>query len=278
MKLLSSMVAIMICGAVTVTSATAQEEAATSAQVSQAELAQLLVNVTGLARFLPSPSTAQENFAALLANSISPADGWVADKVVTKADLARVTVQALGKADEIENPDDPNAWVKYLKENGIPIDTVGQAVDNVSPITEPVAGYVFAAGLTTDPLEKIQVFGEPDEKQFGTSIQGINPSGFAAVAPPVVVPPVVAPPRGPSAPVSRPTMRRVVRQVPTPEPPTKPMTPFGGETDPVGQAIVQFIINGIINNLQNPPPPPATTPPPTTTPTDTGGEEQVGRE
>jgi len=274
MKFLTSMAAIMMWGAVTLTSAQAQDPA-TSAQVTQEELAQLLVNVTGLARFLPSPATAQENFAALLANGISPADGWVVGKVVTKADLARVTVQALGKADEIANPDDPNAWVAYLKENGIPIDTVGQAVDNVSPITEPVAGYVFAAGLTTDPLKKIQVFGEPDEKQFGASVASVNPSGFSPVAPPVVPPPLVTPtPRRPTpaaTPVTRPTVRRVIRQIPTPEPPTVPMTEFGGEGSAFGRAIIQ----AIIDNLLNPPQPPTT---PTETETETETETDVGNE
>ena len=273
MRFVSIIVAVVMCGAVTLTSASAQDPA-TSAQVNQAELARMLVNVTGMARFLPAPSTYQENFAALLANGISPVDGWVADKVVTKADLARVTVQALGREDEVENPDDPNSWVKFLKENGIPIDTVGQAVDNVDPIVEPVAGYVFAAGLTTDPLKKIQVFGEPDEKQFGADVQGIPPTGFAPppLAPAPVAIPTPSQPRSTpvTAPVTREQVRRVVIQVPTPEPPTTPVTPAGGEDSAVGQALVQLIINGIIDGISNPPADETDemTPPPDVTETD----------
>lgn len=176
-----------------------------SAQVTQAELAQLLVNVTGLAQYVSSPATVQELFAVLVANGISPVDGWDAAKIVNKADLARVIVQAMGMESEIENPDDPNSWVAFLKENGIPIDTVGQAADNVDPLAEPVAGYVFAAGLTPDPMEKIGVFGDPDETQFGVDMADLGGDTVAVAAP--VPAPVFLP-------VTLAQVRRVISQVP----------------------------------------------------------------
>ena len=195
----------------------AKEEGA-SAQVTQAELAQLLVNVTGLARYVSSPPSVQELFAVLMSNGISPVDGWDATKVVTKADLARVVVQALGLESEIEDPDDPNAWVAFLNQLGIPIDTVGQAADNVDPLTEPVAGYVFNAGLTPDPLEKIGIFGEPDEKQFGADVSDIG--AVRRGGPPLVTLPALPPQ------VTRQQVRRVIRQIPVrPPPTTRPTSP-----------------------------------------------------
>ncbi|MBU0677261.1 MAG: hypothetical protein KJ626_04020 [Verrucomicrobia bacterium] len=138
-------------------------------QVTQAELAQLLVNVLGLYRFLPASPTPQECFAVLLDNNISPEKGWKAEDVVTRADLARVIVQALQRTDEIENPDDPKEWIDLLKEMGVPIDSVGQAVDNVGPLAEPVALNVFE--VTTDPLKTDQRRGEPDETESGADAE-----------------------------------------------------------------------------------------------------------
>jgi hypothetical protein len=227
--------------------ATVQAQAPAEAQmVTQAELAQQLVNVTGLGRFLPAGATDQELFAVLLANGISPVDGWNPSAPVERATLARVTVQAMGLADEIANPDDPNAWVAYLREIGIPIDTVGQAVDSVGPITDPVVGYVFAAGLTTDPLRKIHIFGEPDETQFGADVQSVNPGEATFVPrPPAPVPPAPPPSGRRPEPIVPP---------PPPPPPPPPVTPDGGEgdTSAVGNAILQAIIQGILDNLQNP--------------------------
>ena len=190
---------------------------AESQEVTQAELAQMLVNLMGLTRFVSSPATPQELFRKLVESGVYPEDGWKEDAVVTKAVLARVLVQALGAADEIDDPSDPNAWVNWLKENGIPFDTVGEGVANVTPSAEPVAGLVLDAGLTTDPLRKQQVFGDPDEKQLGADI-GAD-IGMAVMAP--------APPP-PSPPVTPQEVRRVISAVPVPRPPTSPVTPDGG--------------------------------------------------
>jgi len=218
---MSRMIKLMMVAALSMTLAVPYTKAqgdAGSAQVTQAELAQMLVNLTGLARFLPNPATPQELFSALMASGISPADGWQADTVVTKAVLARVVVQSMGLADQVENPDDPNSWVKLLVENGIPIDTVGEAVQGISPSAEPVSDYVMGPGSSTDPLKKQQVFGLPDEKQFGTDIVGGG--GVPAVAPARAPAPV-------EVPVTRREVRRVVPVVP--KPPVKPATPDGGE-------------------------------------------------
>ncbi|HBA82767.1 MAG TPA: hypothetical protein DCZ95_01615 [Verrucomicrobia bacterium] len=140
-------------------------------QVSQAELAQLLVNVLGLARFIPASPSAEQCFGVLMANSIVPAEGWVADKVVTKADLARIIVQSMKRQSEVKNPDDPKSWIDYLKSIGVPIDTIGQAVDNVNPLAEPVAPNVVTS--SSDPMAKRHKFNTIDETQYGVDMLSV---------------------------------------------------------------------------------------------------------
>jgi hypothetical protein len=206
-KLVVYLPVLLLIGALMATSASAQEPADTQ-QVTQEELARVLANVMGLTRFLPSPASPQEVFAIMIVNGVSPADGWVEDAVVTTADLARVIVQAMGMASEIENPDDPQAWVDYLAENGIPIGSIGEAVENVKPLAQPIADYVLAAGLTSDPLRKQSVFGQPDEEQFGTD---------------------VALPGRPGVVVSQKEVEDIIGKIPVPRPPFRPVTPDGGE-------------------------------------------------
>lgn len=181
-------------------------------EVTQEELARMLVNVMGLSRFLPSPATPQEVFALLGSNGVSPADGWNEEKVVNTADLARVIVQAMGRANEVEDPDDPQSWVDFLAENGIPIGTVGEGLDHIQPTGRSIADYVLAAGLTSDPLRKQTVFGLPDEQQFGTDVS--MPGRPGIVEEPSVPPDVID---------------EIIRRGPIRRPPFRPVTPDGGE-------------------------------------------------
>ena len=138
-------------------------------EVTQAELAQLLVQALGLSRFLPAHPTPQQCFALLMDNSISPANGWNAEAIVTKADLARVIVQALKKQGDIKNPDDPKAWMDYLKGLGIPLEAVGETISHVGPTAEPVAPHV--ANPKVDPLNKRHVMNPIDETQMGVDME-----------------------------------------------------------------------------------------------------------
>lgn len=146
-------------------------EAPPAAQVTQCELAQLLVQVLGLSRFLPAAPTCQQCFAILIDNAIFPAGGWIADKVVTKADLARVIVQALKKQADIKNPDDPKEWIDYLKSLGVPIDSVGEAVSYLEPLPEPIATHIVSARV--DPLIKRHRFNPTDETQYGVDMEHV---------------------------------------------------------------------------------------------------------
>lgn len=121
----------------------------------QGLLAQLLVMQTGLYRYLPLNPTDQQCFEVLGANGIMPKDGWQPDKVVTRGDLARVIVLALEMDDQVKNPDDPRSWMDVLASIGIQITTIGEAVNNVYPLSQPKpanpffgpAGANFAEGL-----------------------------------------------------------------------------------------------------------------------------------
>lgn len=176
-------------------------------QVTQAELAKMLVNIMGLAPFISLPATPFEIFQILISNGVVPDGGWNAESIVTKEDLARVLVQAMGAVDEIENPDEPNSWIEYLQEMGVQMDTVDEAIASVSPntMTDPIINYAMKEATTTDPLKKRSVLGAPDETQFGTDT--------------TLIP----------LPMTEAQVKEIIALVPIPPPPTSRPTPDGGE-------------------------------------------------
>jgi len=187
---------------------------ASAAPAKQSELAGLLVNLLGLSQYLPASPTSQQIFAALLANNIAPANGWDATANVTKADLARVIVQAMGQGSDVQNPDNPQSWVNHLKGLNVSLDSIGNAVDGLSPLSQPVAGNVSQAGTTWDPLNSVERFGEPDEREFGADSATAGALPAQAKAQEVIV-------------VTPDDIQDVIRQVPTPDRPVvqSPVTP-----------------------------------------------------
>ena len=159
----------------------------TTALVNQVELAKLLVEVLGLSRFLPADPTSAQCFALLMANGILPQDGWESDKAVTRADLARVIVQAMKKTSEIKTPDDPQSWIDYLVGIGVSIDTVGLATKPLEPLALPVSPRMYTARV--DPLLKDtkQVMGPIT--QFGTVMTPIRELFSFKPVPPTPVTP-----------------------------------------------------------------------------------------
>lgn len=127
--------------------------------VRESEFAETLVRMLGLSRSLPpAPSTAQR-FAALMGQGISPKGGWNATNLVTRGNLARVVVQALGKAGEVEDQNDDAAWINYANSLGIDFSTVSEAVQ---PITNNLPSG--QNGTTdTDPLAKSKVPAAPGD-------------------------------------------------------------------------------------------------------------------
>ena len=154
---MKKILAFMLVGlmmAATVAMAQDKEKPAAKAQasgpVTQDQLAELLVKALDLVRFLPAAPTTQQRFEVLMQNGISPEAGWLLDAVVTKADLARVLIQAMRKEDQVENPNDPQSWIDALKAAGISLDRLSEAIRSVESLPD---GMGQDARLqSTDPL------------------------------------------------------------------------------------------------------------------------------
>jgi hypothetical protein len=126
------------------------EKAQASQPVTHPQLADRLVKALGLVRFLPNAPSVQQLFDILMQNGISPQDGWKLDAVVTKADLSRVIVQALRMEDQVENPNDPQAWINLLKELGITLDRLSATLQSIEVLPEGIGQDLTTQ--STDPL------------------------------------------------------------------------------------------------------------------------------
>ena len=155
----------VLCVVFVIPAVTAAEK---KAEVTQAELAQLLVKVLGLSRFLPASPSDQQCFRMLMNNNIAPAEGWKSDKPVVRADLARIITCMMKKQGDIKHPEDPKEWIDYLKTQGIPLDAVGETASYGEPLVEPVAPHVVSAQV--DPLDRRHTFNPLDETQYGVDM------------------------------------------------------------------------------------------------------------
>jgi len=146
MSVLAAMVmsAVMICS-------TVQGQTTTNGtqNVTQLQLAKLMVQLCGLQSLLPTDRTITDAdyFQLLAFNNIQPVGGWQSGQLASRADLARVVVQAMGEGKKVENPDNPESWINYLVDKGIRVDTVGLG-------TKPVDPLLFPLGV--DPVGAIQ--------------------------------------------------------------------------------------------------------------------------
>ena len=148
------------------------KKAEASQPVTHPQLAERLVKALGLARFLPAAPTAQQTFDVLMQNGISPQDGWKLDAVVTKADLARVIVQALRKEDAVENPNDPQSWLNALKELGISLDRLSETIQSVEVLPEGMGQDVMLQ--STDPLVHTVRFTPSDSIQYTVDLNMVT--------------------------------------------------------------------------------------------------------
>lgn len=144
-----------------------------STVVTHQELGNILVQLLGLNQVLPANPSDHEVFSALLRNGISPQGGWTLDQKVTRGDLARVVVQALGLEDEVKNPSDPNAWILVAKANGVPIDTVSQATGFV-PTVRDSGNVIPNFGLSVDPLNRGTIASEIPDPALGLTIEEVR--------------------------------------------------------------------------------------------------------
>ena len=140
------------------------KKAQSSQPVTHPQLANLLVKALGLLRFLPNSPSVQQTFDVLMQNGISPQGGWLLDAIVTKADLARVIVQAMRKEDRVENPNDPQSWINALKELGISLDRLSETIQQVEVLPEGMGQDVTLQ--STDPLVYDKNFTPGDRAQY----------------------------------------------------------------------------------------------------------------
>ena len=194
--------------------------------MTQGEAALALVNKLGLFPALPNRPSSTEAAAALVAQGISPFEGWKPDETLTVGDFAKVLVEAMGRQDDIpaENKDKPEAYVELLKGMGINVESGNDGLDEVGALVEVFNAAVDGASLNTDPLRSRTIYGQQDEWTLGPDGSTIQ----RAQAGSPVVPPVVTPPTPP------PSRRREE----TPVTPVRPVNP--SPTAPV--------ITGNVNN------------------------------
>ncbi len=126
------------------------QKAQASGPVTHTQLADLLVKALGLVRYLPNAPTPQQTFDVLMQNGISPEAGWLMGAVVTKADLARVLMQAMHKEDQVENPNDPQSWIDALKAAGISLDRLSETIQSVETLPDGMGQDMPLQ--STDPL------------------------------------------------------------------------------------------------------------------------------
>jgi hypothetical protein len=162
-------------------------------EVSQFESAQLVVQLTGLWRFLPSPASPADYFSILMANGIAPAGGWRANQPVTEYDLARVVLDAEGQGSKVPNPSDPASWINYAISVGINVTSVGQASSPLSPLVFPVAPASYFTPGPGNNTPRILPAGDPS---LGPVLQEIRELFIVGPQPLPVTP--TAPTTGPS--------------------------------------------------------------------------------
>lgn len=150
---------------------TAQAQAAAGGEelMTEGQLAEMLINVLGMATLLPPNSQPVDQYAVLLQNGIAPKDGWNSTNLVTIGNLARIMVQCLDATDKIENPEDDASWVNYLKSIGVEFGTIEEAVAQIDQKDDIVA--LRAVEVSTDPLRKAPLINPVDNQQLGADLQ-----------------------------------------------------------------------------------------------------------
>jgi hypothetical protein len=149
MKRMSMLVAVAMGAMMFCSVAKGQAPSNDVQNVSHFQLARLMVQLCGLTTLLPTDRAVTETdyFQLLAFNNIQPAGGWRSGLLVTRADLARVVVQAMGESKKVENPDNPESWINYLVGKGIKVDTIGLGTKPVDPMAFP---------LGVDPVVALQ--------------------------------------------------------------------------------------------------------------------------
>ena len=126
--------------------------------MTHAELAQAIVRALGLQPDVPATATPADFTTYLQGKGIAPLRDWQPDAEVTKADLAVVTVLALGLAGDVEKPEDAESYIAVLDERQISLATVMDVISNIS-----VASHITELVLYSPITVLYQTFLSPVE-------------------------------------------------------------------------------------------------------------------
>lgn len=108
---------------------------------------------------IPISTTASgdELFALLTKEGIYPKEGWECDKVLTVGDFARVITQVLenkGKAILVENREDDQAFIDYLKGEGYSLDSIDDTLGTIGTLADQSNQAAAVGENTTDPSDR----------------------------------------------------------------------------------------------------------------------------
>ncbi len=107
---------------------------------------------------IPISTTASggELFALLTKEGIYPKEGWECDKVLTVGDFARVITQVLenkGKVILVENREDDQAFIDYLKGEGYSLDSIDDTLSTIGTLADQSNQAAAIKDNTTDPSD-----------------------------------------------------------------------------------------------------------------------------
>ncbi|MDD8050145.1 MAG: hypothetical protein PHG55_02295, partial [Verrucomicrobiota bacterium] len=156
------------------TTAVAQDDGG-GQEITQAEFARLLVRVMGLGKYI-APGAGQDQYYRVLAqNGVYPKDdvGWVSEAGLDQGVLARLMVQALGLAGEVEDIDDYQACIAKLQELNISVASSTGALAKVRSRNRFAETTTNTIGAQVDPILRhdMRAF-NPEDEPTGGADQG----------------------------------------------------------------------------------------------------------
>jgi hypothetical protein len=163
-KMISKIVALTIVISGLTFSVQAQEEGVNHCQFAKELCIRLGID-------LPVTVTPTDMFSFLVQEGLYPKDGWECGKALTVGDFARVITQILeskAKTLMVENREDDQAFIDFLKAEGYSLDSVADTIATVGSLGDGSNQAIDGEANTTDPSYSRQIFGSPSEDSNGT--------------------------------------------------------------------------------------------------------------
>lgn len=151
----------------------AAQDGGGSQEITQAEFARLLVRVLGLGKYVAPGAGDFQYFEVLAQNGIYPKDNWEPDANLDKGVLARLMVQSLGLAGEVEDIDDYQACIAKLQEMNISVAASSGALAKIRAKDRFEETTPNTIGRQIDPILRhdMRAF-NPEDEPTGGADQG----------------------------------------------------------------------------------------------------------